>query len=128
MVVVDASVMIEALVGNPVTQDALTGVALYAPYLIDSEVLHAFRRQVLAGRLSSDAALLALGTLRTLGLTRYPSFALYERMWELRDNVSAYDATYVAVAEALGCPLVTADARLAGAPGVRCSITLVPAA
>jgi len=51
---------------------------------------------------------------------------MLERVWELRDNVSAYDATYVALAELLGCALVTADGRLAGAPNLRCSVTVVP--
>jgi len=69
----------------------------------------------------------SLDTWQRLGVTRYPAFAMLERVWELRDNVSAYDATYVALAELLGCALVTADGRLAGAPNLRCSVTVVPA-
>jgi len=68
----------------------------------------------------------ALDTWRRLGLTRYPVFGLLERVWGLRDNLSACDATYVALAEHLDCPLLTADARLSRAPGVRCTITVVP--
>jgi predicted nucleic acid-binding protein len=59
-------------------------------------------------------------------MTRYPVFSLLDRVWELRDNLSAYDASYVALAELLDCSLLTADARLSRAPGIRCSITLVP--
>ena len=63
---------------------------------------------------------------RRLGMTRYPVFSLLDRVWELRDNLSAYDASSVALAELLDCNLLTADARLSRAPGIRCSITLVP--
>jgi len=59
-------------------------------------------------------------------MTRYPVFTLLERVWDLRENLSAYDASYVALAELLNCPLMTADARLSRVPGVRCSITVVP--
>lgn len=59
-------------------------------------------------------------------MTRYPVFSLLDRVWELRDNMSAYDASYVALAELLDCNLLTADVRLSRAPGIRCSITLVP--
>lgn len=62
-----------------------------------------------------------------MGIVRYGTHGLLGRVWELRDNLSAYDAGYVALAEALGCTLVTADARVSRAPGVRCSITVVPA-
>ena len=64
--------------------------------------------------------------LRDLGLTRYPAYGLTDRIWELRDNLTAYEATYAAVAEALDCPLLTTDGRLARAPGIRCSVVLVP--
>ena len=67
-----------------------------------------------------------MNALRRLGMTRYPVFTLLERVWDLRENLSAYDASYVALAELLNCPLMTADARLSRAPGVRCSITVVP--
>jgi len=59
-------------------------------------------------------------------MTRYAVFSLLDRVWELRENVSAYDASYVALAELLECPLLTADDRLSRAPGVRCAITVVP--
>jgi predicted nucleic acid-binding protein len=68
----------------------------------------------------------ALDAFRRLGMTRYPVFSLLDRVWELRDSLSAYDASSVALAELLDCNLLTADARLSRAPGIRCSITLVP--
>ncbi|MGI8900400.1 MAG: type II toxin-antitoxin system VapC family toxin [Nocardioides sp.] len=63
---------------------------------------------------------------RRLGMTRYAVFTLLDRVWQLRDNLSAYDASYVALAESLDCTLLTADARLSRAPGLRCPITVVP--
>ena len=68
----------------------------------------------------------ALDTMRKLGVTRYPVFSILDRVWELRDNLSAYDASYVALAELLDCNLLTADARLGPAPGIRCPVTVVP--
>ena len=59
-------------------------------------------------------------------MSRHPTFPLLHRVWELRDNLSAYDASYVALAEALGCPLVTADARITRATTIGCAVTLVP--
>ena len=67
-----------------------------------------------------------LDAFRRLGMTRYPVFSLLDRVWELRDNLSAYDASYIALAENLNCSLLTADGRLRRAPGIRCSITVVP--
>ena len=68
----------------------------------------------------------ALDTWRRLALTRYPAVGLLTRIWALRDNLSAYDATYVALAESLDCALVTADGRLSNAAQVQCPITVVP--
>ena len=80
-----------------------------------------------AGDLTDDLAWEVLDIWRRLAVTRHPVNGLIERMWDLRDNVSSNDASYVALAEALGCGLLTADARLARAPGVRCPVTVVPA-
>ena len=77
-------------------------------------------------RLEADAGWMALDAWWRLGLTRDPVFSLLDRVWELRDNLSAYDASYVALAELLGCNLLTADARLSRAPGIHCPITVVP--
>ena len=68
----------------------------------------------------------ALDTWRRLGVVRHPVGGLLDRVWELRENVSAYDASYLALAEALGCALLTADARLSRVPGLRCAVTVVP--
>lgn len=68
----------------------------------------------------------ALDTWRRLGLTRYPMLALLDRVWELRGSISVYDAPYVALAERIGCALMSADARLGRANGIRCPVTIVP--
>ena len=84
------------------------------------------RRRVAAQQVQADAAWTALSSWQRLGVTRYAMIGLLNRVWELRENVSAYDASYVALAELLDCSLLTADARLARAPGTRCPITVVP--
>lgn len=126
MIVVDASAALSALLNAGPARSALASEQLHAPHLIDSEVASGLRRKVAAQRLDADAGWTALDTLRRLGMTRYPVFALLDRVWELRDNLSAYDASYVALAELLGCSLLTADGRLGRAPGPRCPITVVP--
>lgn len=95
------------------------------PHLADSELAHALRAQVLRGQMDADDARAALARWARLGLRRFAAVGLLARIWELRDNLSAYDATYVALAETLACELVTADARLAQAPGPTCAITVV---
>jgi len=126
VIVVDASAALSALLNAGAARDALASEQLHAPHLIDSEVASGLRRRVSAQRLDGAAGWLALDTWRRLGMTRYPVFTLLERVWEIRDNLSAYDASYVALAELLGCSLLTADARLSRAPGVRCPITVLP--
>jgi predicted nucleic acid-binding protein len=105
---------------------ALAAEPLHAPHIVDAEVANTFRRLVGAGRVEADPAWRALDRWRRLGLTRYAVVGLLDRVWELRASVSAYDASYVALAEALDCRLVTADGRLGQAPGVRCPVTIVP--
>jgi predicted nucleic acid-binding protein len=126
VIVVDASAALAAVLGAGQARRALATGRLHAPHLIDSEIANALRRQVVAGRLRPADGWTALDAWRHLGVTRYPVFALLDRVWELRDNISAYDASYIALAELLGCDLLTADARLARAPGIRCAVTTVP--
>lgn len=127
MIVVDASAALSALLNAGPARRALSVERLHAPHLIDSEVANGLRRRVTAQQLDEAAGWNALDAFRRLGMTRYPVFALLDRVWALRDNLSAYDASYVALAELLACPLLTADARLARAPGIRCAVTVVPA-
>jgi predicted nucleic acid-binding protein len=126
VIVVDASAALAALLNAGPARRALAGEQLHAPHLIDSEVANALRRASAATRVDADAAWAALDAWRRLGMTRYPSYSLLHRIWELRDNLSAYDATYVALAELLDCSLLTADARLGQTPGITCPITVVP--
>ncbi|HEX7536569.1 MAG TPA: type II toxin-antitoxin system VapC family toxin [Dermatophilaceae bacterium] len=123
---VEASAALSALLNAGPARSALASEQLHAPHLIDSEVANALRRMVADEQLVADSGWTALDAFRHLGMTRYPVFSLLDRVWELRDNLSAYDASYVALAELLDCNLLTADARLSRAPGIRCSITLVP--
>jgi predicted nucleic acid-binding protein len=126
VIVVDASAALSALLNAGPARRALADQQVHAPHLIDIEVASGLRRTVHAERLSADAGWAALHTFRRLGVTRYPSAALLDRVWDLRENLSAYDACYVALAEFLECDLLTADARLSRAPGVRCAMTVVP--
>jgi predicted nucleic acid-binding protein len=86
------------------------------PHLIDIELLHALRRLNALGELTADRAADARVDFRDLALVRYPHVSLSDRIWELRDNLTAYDAAFVALAESLDAPLVTCDARLGAAP------------
>jgi predicted nucleic acid-binding protein len=126
MIVVDASAALSALLNAGAARSALTSEQLHAPHLIDPEIANGLRRMVAARRLSVAAAGTTLNTWQRPGMTRYPPVSLLHRIWELRDNLSAYDATYGALAELLGCALLTADARISGAPSIRCPVTVVP--
>ncbi|MGH8931286.1 MAG: type II toxin-antitoxin system VapC family toxin [Egibacteraceae bacterium] len=96
------------------------------PHVLDVEVTHALRRlSVVQGVLEAERARAALDDLADLPLTRYPHGGLLSRVWELRHTVTTYDGVYIALAEALGCPLVTADTRLAKAPGIRCEVEVL---
>ncbi len=119
MIVVDASAVVEILVirGHvPGLDERVSGAeSLHAPHLIDTEVQHAFRGLVRGRKLSFDRAADGLRDLADLNVLRYPAYPLSDRVWELRANITAYDATYVALAELLDCPLITCDRRLARA-------------
>jgi predicted nucleic acid-binding protein len=125
MVVIDASVLVDALLVAGPARERLANDNLQATELIDAELLSVLRRLVLADKLQEGHALQALATAERLGLRRHPSRCLWPRAWELRTNLSAYDALYVALAERLNAPLLTADARLARAPGLRCPVELL---
>ena len=125
MIVVDASAAVAALLNAGPARRAMGSDQLHAPHLVDSEVANAMRRQVGGGRLAPDDAWRALQTWRQVGVTRHPVIGLLERVWELRDNLSAYDASYIALAEELGCSLLTCDGRLGRAGPVRCPITVL---
>ncbi len=121
MLVLDTSALLAALMGSP-TNAALNERLsadgdLHAPHLIDVEAVHALRRLVRRGDLSLERALAARQDLRDLTIIRYPHVALVDRMWDLREHLTAYEAAFVALSEALGVPLITADARLARATG-----------
>lgn len=126
MIVLDASAAVAALLNAGEARKTIEREQLHVPHLIDPEVASALRRRVLAGRLPERNGRSALDVWTQLGMTRYPLNGVLSRIWELRNNLSAYDASYVAVAEELGCALVTADARLSQAPGIRCVVTVVP--
>jgi predicted nucleic acid-binding protein len=126
MIVLDASAALSALLTAGAARSAIAEEQLHAPHLIDSEVANVLRRRVATGALGTEEGRVILSTWQALGIIRYPAVAMLTRIWELRENLSAYDATYVALAEALDCPLVTADKRLSRAAGIRCPVTTVP--
>ena len=126
MIVLDASAAVAALLRDGSAREAVTREQLHVPHLIDAEVAQALRRLVAVGSLPAAAGQRLVTRWSALALVRHPLHGLLPRIWALRENISAYDATYVALAEALGCALVTADPRLSRAPGVECAITVVP--
>lgn len=126
MIVVDASAALAALLNDGPARHSIADQQLHVPHLVDYEVASGLRRCVAARQLTAADGWAALDRWRHLGLVRYPVFSLLDRVWHLRNNVSAYDASYVALAEELDCDLLTADARLNRIPDVRCSITVVP--
>ena len=130
MIVVDASAILELLLNTSAGQQVATRIAppeitLHAPHLLDLEVAQILRRYVFLGTIDSDRGLLALEQLVQLDIDRYAHDLFLPRIWDLRDNVTAYDAAYVALAEALDAPLLTADRRLSTAAGIRAQIELV---
>ncbi len=125
MIVLDASAAVLALLNDGEARRWLVREAVAVPHLADSEVAHALRRQVLHGHVGAEDARTALGRWARLGLRRFAVVGMLPRIWELRENLTAYDASYVALAETLACELVTADARLSRAPGPTCAVTVV---
>ena len=131
MLVVDASVVVTALADDgPDGQAAraqLRGQVLAAPELIDLEVSSVLRRLVLRRQLPVPRAEQALADLIALPVRRASHLPLLERCWSLRDALTVYDAAYVALAESLGAALLTADARLSRAAGLRCAVEVLRA-
>jgi predicted nucleic acid-binding protein len=129
VIVVDASVLAPALADDGPDGDLarthLAGESLAAPELIDLETTSIIRRRLQSGLIDARRARLALSDLVALPVRRTAHRPLVARCWDLRDNLSVYDASYVALAELLQAPLVTADARLARAPGLRCPVELL---
>jgi predicted nucleic acid-binding protein len=128
VLVVDTSALLEALVAREPASGLVERLAgdgdLHAPHLIDIEMLHALRRLTIRGELTEDRAADARADFRELALVRYPHVELSDRIWELRHNLTPFDAAFVALAESLDVPLVTCDARLATAPGVAAQIEM----
>lgn len=128
MLVVDSSAVLEALAARDPAPGLVERLAedgdLHAPHLIDTEILHALRRLLRRGQISGERAHDARSDFAELTLVRYPHEPLNDRVWELRENLTAYDATFVALAEALDSPLITCDARLAAAPAFHARIEL----
>jgi predicted nucleic acid-binding protein len=127
LIVVDASALIDALVGprDGAAVRLATDPPLHAPHLVVIEMVHALRGLVRRERLSERAARRVIDRIPLLHMRLYPHGPLLPRMWDLRENLTVYDAAYVALAEALGFPLLTADRRLAAAPRLRCQVELV---
>jgi predicted nucleic acid-binding protein len=128
--VVDASAVVELLLRTAVGErcrERLLAVdeALCAPHLLDVEVAQVIRRFAGRGEISAARGREALVDLADLPLTLYPHGPLLERVWELRDSVSAYDAVYLALAEALDAPLVTSDGHIARAHGHHARVQVV---
>jgi len=130
VIVVDSSVLIEVLLrtksASRIEQRVFApNETLHAPHLIDVEIAHVLRRYCRSGELDFERGREALEDLTDFPLTRYPHHIFLPRIWELRQNMTAYDAAYVALAEVLSAPLLTLDARLASAPGQTALIELL---
>jgi predicted nucleic acid-binding protein len=123
--VIDASVVVGLLVGT-LDPDDLGDEELVAPHLLDTEVLNAVRKLVLRGKLNEAQASEAVDGFAGLSITRFPADWLVGRIWALHHNLTAYDATYVALAEMLSATsLLTTDGRLAKAPGTNCRVEVL---
>jgi predicted nucleic acid-binding protein len=127
VIVLDASAVIELILGTGAkiaARIARPGETLHAPHLVDVEVAHVLRRLQLAGEHEEERGLQALDDLSDLDLERYSHVEFLPRVWELHHNVTAYDAVYIALAEALRAPLLTLDEKLARSGGHRARVEL----
>jgi predicted nucleic acid-binding protein len=129
MIVVDASAVLEVLLQTRAAQGIAARLfaadSLHAPHLLDVEVAQVLRRYEARNELSAARGVEALADLAAFPLTRYPHDVLLPRIWELRANLTAYDAAYIALAEALRATVITRDERLAAAPGHRARVEVV---
>ena len=130
MIVLDASALLDILLNTPAAPGILARIfadeeTLHAPYLLDIEIAQVLRRYSFSGDLTAERGREALDFFALMPITRYPHEPLLPRIWDLRHNVTAYDAAYVALAEALAAPLVTRDKALAASAGHRAKIELV---
>jgi predicted nucleic acid-binding protein len=130
LIVIDASVLANAVGdddadGHRARDELRAAAELAAPDLVDVETTAVLRKRWLAGTISDQRFAAAVEDLEDIELDRYPALPLMRRAYELRANVTAYDATYIALAELLGCELLTGDRRLAGVPATRCPIRLL---
>ncbi len=130
MIVVDASALLEVLLrtprGSALEQRLFAGgESLHAPHLLDIEVAQVLRRYCAFGEIDDRRGREALDDLLDMPLTRYPHDFLLPRVWDLRNNATAYDAVYLALAEELGAPILTCDTRLTSVPGYRGTIELM---
>jgi predicted nucleic acid-binding protein len=130
LIVVDASVLANVVGddgadGRRARDEVRLAGDLAAPDLVDVETVAVLRKRWVAGSMSDGRLLAAVKDLEAIGLDRYPTLRLMRRAYELRANVTAYDAAYVALAEVLGCELVTGDRRLGDAPAPRCTIRVL---
>ncbi|MHB1593950.1 MAG: type II toxin-antitoxin system VapC family toxin [Streptosporangiaceae bacterium] len=130
MIVIDASVLANVVGddgadGKRARQEFRDAGNVAAPDLVDVETVAVLRKRWIAGTVSDDRFAAAVEDLAQLDADRYPALRFMRRAYELRANVTAYDSAYVALAEALGCELLTADSRLARASGPRCAIRVL---
>lgn len=130
MIVLDSSTIIEVLLRTDAASHVEQRIfspeeSLHAPHLLDLEVAQVLRRYYVSGEIASERGREAIEDLTGMPITRYPHDLLLPRIWELRHNMTAYDAVYVALAEVLPAVLLTCDARLASAPGHNAVIELV---
>lgn len=130
MIVVDASALLEVLLRTPASAPLTrrlfaAGETLHAPDLLDVEVTQVLRRYRAAGHLRPARAREALEDLAAFPIERYGHVSLLSRMWELRRNATAYDAAYLALAEALGTSVLTRDPALASVPGIRARVEVI---
>jgi len=130
LIVIDASVLANVIGddgadGKRARAELRTAQDLAAPDLVDVETVAVLRKRWLAEAITQRRFASAVGDLENIAIDRYPTLQLMRRAYELRSTVTSYDAAYVALAEILGCELLTGDARLAKAPGPKCPVRLL---